>query len=229
MNPTSNPDPASNQNPEQAPVPPVAPISEPTTPLSSPIPGEKKPAALKPWLLVTIGVALLALIGFGIYTWGQAAEQKKNDAVVVPDTDKVVEEAPVVEDTATITSTLPNGKTATYANTESNRNITFASSAMGVEYVDLSHRAVEAFIASVDEATLTKLCGPNGERAQRDDIVIATMSTVVRSVQYPTENSCLDELATLRNTDPAMRAAAAQLVEQVASDIRHFYAAVVVK
>ena len=229
MNPTSTPDPAPSQNQEQVPVSPAVPISEPTTPPSSPSLGGKKPAALNPWLLVIIGVALLAMIGFGIYTWGQAAEQKNNDTVVVPDVDKVGEETPVVEDAATITSTLPNGKTATYANTESNRNITFASSAMGAEYVDLSHRAVEAFIASVDEATLTKLCGPNGELAQRDDIVVATMSTVVRSVQYPTENSCLDELATLRNTDPVMRTAAAALVKEVASDVRHFYMAVVIK
>lgn len=222
MHPTSNPDPTPNPVPEQVSTPPSTP-----TPLS-PNPLEKKQPAVNPAIWLALGVALLAVLGFGIYTWGQAAEQKDND-VVITETNKMKEETPVAEDANTITTTLPDGKTATYADTEGNRNIEFTSSTKGSGYVDLSHKAVATFLSSADETMVTKLCGANGELAQREDIIVATMSTSVRSVQYPTENNCLDELATLRNTDPTSRAAAAELVKQVASDVRQFYGTVVIK
>ena len=128
-----------------------------------------------------------------------------------------------------ISKKLPNGKTATYDDTEANRNIGFADSAKGMDYVDLTYASVDEFMKTADGDIVTRLCGADGERAQKDNVIVATMSTTVRMIEYPTENNCLDELATLRNTNGQLRTKAVELVAKLKSDIKQFYSSVVIK
>lgn len=205
-----------NQDPSQGPTP------APTPPTSS-HQADKHTARTRA-LLVASGVTILislGLIGFGMYTAMQA-NTKKDDPVVGSGDQKT-------EVSNTITTPLPNGKTATYADTAANKNISFSSSAKGPDYVDLSYKTVSEYIAAADKATVTKLCGVNGKLAAIDNIVVGTMSTSVRAIEYPTKGSCLDELASMRNADSAARTSASALIKQVDTDVRQFYKTVVIK
>lgn len=185
---------------------------------------DKAPKSNKRTALIAVGISLLvvaAFVGYILLQQKQGADRQ--------DSATVKQESPNSTNTDDISIKLPNGKMATYTNTEGNRNITFADSDKGMEYVALSHKEVERFLTTVDQDIITRLCGADGERADIEHIVLANMSTEVRMVDYPTESSCLSELATMRNSDSQLRAAAAALIEQAESDIKEFYRTVIIK
>lgn len=177
--------------------------------------------------VVATSALFLGLAIWGFYAWAQQNELDNSQTKIVQMDKRDVSGGS--DKSETLSTTLPNGKTATYADTESNRNIVFSDSDKGMMYVDLSHKSVERFIATVDEYIVSRLCGPNGERAAKDNIIIATMSTEHRTVEYSTTDNCLSELATMRNSDSSSRAKASELIEQAESDIRRFYATVIIK
>lgn len=198
-----------------------------TAPQLKPAPVDEKPNTSKRTILIAFGGILLVLVCLGVFAGIQKGGRQSDQAQIIESKGQKVDVS--TENIETITETLPNGKTATYANTESNRNIIFAISDIGDEYVALSHRAIAGFISAADRDVVTKLCGTDGELADKDDIVIGSMSTSVRMIQYPSDNNCLDELATLRNSDPKSRSKAVELVDQVEADVKQFYATVIIK
>lgn len=173
--------------------------------------------------IIIVGIATLLVLAAGAYVWAQTAQRNNDKDVAVDITD-----AEGADQAGEVTAKLPNGKTITYENTTANKNISWSSSAKGSDYVDLSHGAVGKHLAAADQAMVTKLCGANGELATKDGAV-ATISTKARMVEYPTDQSCLEAMATLRNTDPTSRKEAAELAEQVHADIKQFYATVTIK
>lgn len=177
-------------------------------------------------LQIVIGIIVLALLALALYFMSRPVDHKTNQAVTNADDSRAIE---TTDDTNLLTATLPNGKTVTYTNTVGNKNITWSSSKKGSDYIALSHKKVEEFIATADANTIAKLCGANGELAQKDSIIVAVMSTSVRLIEYPTEGNCLDELATLRNTDADSRSRANALIKQVDADVKEFYTKVIVK
>lgn len=223
MNPELNP----NQNTDKAPA--SSPVTAyPAAPDSSAAILTKK-APRKLFILIAVGVIALALIGYGVYVAAQAVT-KKNDHVVTDNTTKNDSQNNArSNDPSTITTTLPNGKIATYPDNKGNREIGFVPSKMGDDYVGLTHAGVADFIATVDPATVARLCGENGELAQKDGVIVGTISTSVRMIQYPSKRNCVDELATLRNKDADVRAVAAQVAKQINIDIEQFYQNVVIK
>lgn len=177
-------------------------------------------------LRMVIAIAVLALIVLALYFMLRPVEQNTDQVMTNKDDSRAIETA---DNSRIMTSTLPNGKIATYSDTEGNKNISFSSSTKGSDYVALSHKGIQKFISAVDSSIVTELCGANGELAQKDGIIVGIMSTSVRSIEYPTKESCLDELATLRNTDQTSRAEAGRLIKQVTTDVRAFYSNVVIK
>jgi hypothetical protein len=177
-------------------------------------------------LRIATGVVLVLVLALTLYFILWPIKQKNNEANTNTGGSQAVE---VTDDANTLKGTLPNGKTITYPNTEGNRNISWSSSEKGANYVSLSHKGIEKFLSTVDPTVITKLCGTNGELARKDDIVVATMSTLSRLVEYSVDDNCLDELATLRNTDVKSRTEARALVKVVDADIQEFYKKVIIK
>lgn len=177
-------------------------------------------------LRIATGVVLVLVLALTLYFILWPTKKKTDDANTNTNDSQVTE---VTGDSKTLTGTLPNGKTVTYPNTEGNQNISWSSSKKGADYVALSHKGIDKLLSTVDPDVIAKLCGANGELAQKNDIVVATMSTVSRSIEYPAGNNCLDELATLRNTDVKSRTDARALIEVVDADIQEFYKKVIIK
>lgn len=223
MNQDPNPNPSSNQTP--APDPVLAPAPAPDT-LNT---GDTKNATRKRVLLIAASVVVLALIGFGVYAAMQANTKKNNQAVIGNITRKESQKPAPTNKSDTITTALPNGKMAIYANTEANQNLIFLSSDKGMNYVNVSSKSIAQYLATIDKSIVTKLCGANGELAQIDTIIVATMSTNVRMVSYPEDTSCLHELSTMRNADVASRHSAVALIAQVNADVKEFYSTVIIK
>ena len=192
-----------NLNPDQSPV------------------GNKRTLSKK--TIIIAGVAALLVLAAGAYAWAQTARQDNG-----PEVTTGISDTKDTDQSDKITAELPNGKTITYENTAANKNISWSSSPKGSDYVDLSHEAISEYLAAADQATVTKLCGESGELATKD-AVVATISTKVRMIEYPTDQSCLEAMATLRNTDSASRTEAAELVEQVKADVKQFYMTATIK
>lgn len=214
-----------HQDPTNSPVP-----TPPRTPSSSPYssrPANTKNTARKRMMLIISGIVALALIGLGVYAYMQMND--KNDQAATQDNLSQADGTDATNKAAMITTTLPNGKTAAYADTEANKNLSFSTSAMGDDYVDVSYKAIGDYLAAAEQDSVDLLCGANGEKAQIENIVVATMSTSVRAIEYPTENNCLDEFATLRNPDSASQTSASALIKQVDKDVREFYRTVIIK
>ncbi|MDB5187130.1 MAG: hypothetical protein JWM07_602 [Candidatus Saccharibacteria bacterium] len=193
--------------------------TDPTTP-----PAGKNTKLNKRTLLIVIGSLLLVAAAFVAYILMQQNRGTDHQGSAIVD-----QEHSKPTNTDDISVKLPNGKTATYKNTEGNRNIAFADSDKGMEYVALSHKEVERFLSSADQEIMTRLCGADGERADVENIVLANMSTKVRMIEYSTESNCLSELATMRNSDTQLRTDAAALIQRVEDDIKAFYSAVIIK
>ena len=194
-------------------------MNQPTSPL--------RPSASRKRTILIVAAVLIVLAAFAAYAYIQRQNSLHNDSVVVADNDDTKIDSTI--NLEKMTTDLPNGTTAIYDNTDGNRSIIFAESEKGMDYVDLSHSGVEDFLRAADTDVVTRLCGANGERAEIENVIVATMSTSVRMIEYPTENSCLDELATMRNSDSDMRTQAIELIQSVESDVKQFYKTVVVK
>lgn len=177
-------------------------------------------------LQIVIGIILLSLVALALYFMSRPSDGRADQAVTNTNDSRAIKTA---DSSSLLTATLPNGKTATYANTEGNNNITWSSSDKGSDYLALSHKKIEKFISAADAGTITKLCGANGELAQKENIVVGVMSMSVRSIEYPTEENCLDELATLRNTNVDSRSEAKDLLRQVDAEIKEFYSKVIIE
>lgn len=186
------------------------------TPTSDPSPQQDKRKITKKAIIA--GLVILLALGAIAYIWAHTNQKDDKPTDVITD----------VQEDGKITDALPNGKTITYDDTRANLNITWASSSKGDDYLELSHKAIGKFIANADQEIVTKLCGANGELATKSEIV-GTISTTVRTIEYPTEASCLDTLATPRNTDATLRAEASRLAKQVKADIKQFYMTAVIK
>jgi hypothetical protein len=216
-----------NQDPNQTPAP--APVSAPTPATHSPSQIDTRNTTRRRILLITSGIVLLALISFGVYVAMHANAKKNDQALIDNSSQNESQKTDTTDRSDVITTSLPNGKVATYANTEANQNLSFSSSDKGADYVNVSFKAIEEYLSAADKNTVAKLCGANGELAQIDGIVVATISTNVRVITYPTENNCLDEFATMRNTDSTSRTSASALIKQVSDDVKQFYAKVIIK
>jgi len=141
MNEDQTPNPSLNQPS----APDAAPISNPTPNSSNT--ANIKHATRTRLLLITAGAVVLALIGFGVYAVIQANTKKNDQALINNNTKQEPQKTAPTNGSDTITTVLPNGKTATYANTEANQNLLFSSSDKGANYVNISSKAIANYIA----------------------------------------------------------------------------------
>lgn len=210
-----------NQDQNQPNLPPATP---------NPTPRASRPARrTRLFIYLAVGIIVAAaLIGISIYAFHNKAAKDDNQTRL-GDSSHQQSQSASTNQSDQIIITLPNGKVASFANTKENQDFSFLSSSAGSDYVDISSKSINQFVSTADTGTVATLCGAHGELAPTDDIIIATMSTIARVISYPTQRSCLDELASLRNTNPASRSNASALATQVRANIKLFYARVVIK
>lgn len=203
-------------------------------------PPKKEHKALKRILIVIVSLALIGGIGYGVaWSWKQYTDVKdslasaradneslqQKNAQLQGELDALSEEAP------TITATLPNGKTATYADTPENRNILWWSAgAAGDNYIVVSHRAYREYMATADAALVTKLCGSDSApKAVKADIHYGTLDTTSKTKTLPQTANCVATIASATNTDAASKAAAQKVLDQIKTEVDAFIASVTIK
>jgi cell division protein FtsB len=194
-----------------------------------------------PWVrrivMTLVILVLVGGIGFGGALAGQqytdvnsklSSEQTKNQELKTQNTllQKQVADASA---TLEITDTLPSGKTMTYADTPGNRNILWwnaSAASTDSNYIRLSHKAYQQYMSSTDATLLTKVCGSGTDIT---DLSYGLFDTATKKITLPQNQSCLDTMASVTNTDAASRAAAQKVVDQIKTDIDAFTAAVTIQ
>lgn len=179
---------------------------------------------------------ILALGGFAYYARNensklQAELTQKNGEIATLTTR--LQESQKKTASREITAALPNGKTASYPDTNGNRNILFwsaGSDMASTNFILLSHKSIQQFLSGVSSDTIVKLCGTDTNiKALKYNISVGIFNTNNKTLGKPQNNSCLDELASSRNTDTALRAKAQAVIDQVNGDVDAFIKSVAIK
>lgn len=146
-------------------------------------------------LIIIIGIVAVVLIGIGGYLWWASTQQKM------------------------VTVALPNGKTATYADTDATKKFGFKAATAGNadgSYLVLTHTDLVPFFASVDAKVLEKVCGKDGE-AQKANGIVALLRTTDKTLTLPADRSCFNRLGSSDNTDTILREKATNLDNAMSS------------
>lgn len=158
-------------------------------------------------LIIVIGIVVVILLGIGAYLWWSNQQPMT-------------------------TVTLPNGKTATYPDTENNKKIGFKSAEKGNEdgtYVTMTHTGYATFMSSVDPAMLNDLCGPDAESTAQKNDIVGLFRTSDKTITLPPEATCFNLLTSSNNTDSILREKASAADNAISSDVGNFIKDVTIK
>lgn len=190
---------------------------------------------------VTLILALLCAIAYSLYAWNQnnnlqsnlSNEQSKAKSLSGQNAQLQKQLASNLSGTTSITQTLANGKTATYPDNEGNRRILFWSA--GIEnntknFILLSDSSLQAFLSGVDPSVITKLCGTLASpTVLQYNISVGILNTDSKVLQKPQNESCVDVLASDKNTNASLKAQAVSVLAQVSNDVNSFIKSVTIK
>lgn len=189
------------------------------------------------------GLVLVALLFVGLAVYGVYAglnNQKLRDDIAKKESENIslagqidtLQKSATAPKTETITETLPNNKTATYANNEANRNILFWHTADDSQttYVLLSHKDIQLFLSSVDTETIVALCGTDGSlKGIKYNISVGMFNTSSKTLTSPQNQSCLDILASTENSNITLRNEAKTVKQKVSDEVGAFIENVTIK
>jgi hypothetical protein len=200
---------------------------------------KKKHTALKTLGATLLSILILGLAGYATYAWLQNNElrndisnKEMNIKTLTAQVDDLKSKDPTAGDTS-ISTLLPNGKTATYPDTDGNRNMLFWSAGSDnatANFILLSHKGIQQFLSGVNSDTIVGLCGTDANlKALKYNISVGIFNTSEKILGQPQNNNCLDVLASMENSDSTLRAKAQAVVSQVKSDTDDFVKSVSIK
>lgn len=159
-------------------------------------------------LIILIGIVVVVLVGIGAYVWWNSTQQ------------------PV------ITVTLPNGKTATYSDTEANKKFGFKAAETGNQdgsYVVMTHTGYSTFLSTVSSSLLDELCGTKEKPTAKRTDEVGLFRTSDKTVIPPQETTCFSILGSSDNPDAVVREKAASADDAISKDVNDFIANVIIK
>jgi len=213
-----------------------------TTPYVPPqLPAAKKNRkALKITGLILLIVALLGSAGYGVYAWQQNAqlqssvksEQDKSASLNTENTElkKQLESSTALQ---TIVDALPNNKTATYPNTEANRNILWWNASTEKDkqnLVVLSHKEYQDFLSGINPTLITEMCGTTATpKSLLYNIPTGTYDTTTKKFTKSETKNCLDTLASAENKNETVRKQASTALTMINNEVAAFVESVEIK
>lgn len=212
-----------------------------TTPYVPPqMPVKKDRKALKTTGVILLVIALLGTAGYGVYAWQQntqlqssvKSEQDKNTSLTTENTalKKQLESSTALQ---TIVDALPNNKTATYPNTEANRNILWWSAGTEKDKLDLvvlSHKKYQDFLSGINPELITEMCGTAASpKSQLYNIPTGTLDTTTKKFTKSATKNCLDTLASAENKNETIRKEASTTLATINDEVAAFVESVEIK
>lgn len=213
---------------------------DPNQPPTYPTPVKVKMShkILKSLRAFLVALVILCLASYAAYAWIQNTDLQKNVSIKEAENKTLAAQIESLQDksagtNATITELLPNGKVATYPDTDGNRNILFWSAGNDnatANFILLSHKSIQQFLSGVNSDTIVKLCGTDTNlKALKYNISVGIFNTDEKILGQPQNGSCLDVLASNSNPDNALRVKAQSVINQVKDDTDNFIKSVSLK
>lgn len=212
-----------------------------TTPYVPPqLPVKKSRKALKITGLVLLILALLGAAGYSVYAWQQntqlqsniKSEQDKNTSLSTENSElkKQLESSTALQ---TVVDALPNNKTATYPNTEANRNILWWSASTEKDkqnLVVLSHKQYQDFLSGINPDLITEMCGTTASpKSLLYNIPTGTLDTTTKKFTKSEAKNCLGTLASAENKNETVRKQAATALTTINDEVAAFVESVEIK
>lgn len=212
-----------------------------TTPYTPPqLPVKKSRKGLKITGLVLLVLSLLGTAGYSIYAWQQnnqlqasiKTEQDKSASLTTENTaiKKQLESSTALQ---TIVDALPNNKTATYPNTEANRNILWWSASTEKDKLNLivlSHKEYQDFLSGINPELITEMCGTTASpKALLYTIPTGTLDTTTKKFTKSETKNCLDTLASTENKNETVRKQASTALTTINDEVTAFVESVEIK
>ena len=171
--------------------------------------------------LSILAVLIACAVGYVVWRVASSANQQSDS------THKSTSTEPVPEKTIK----LPNGKTATYPDIKTYRDIVFAvhDGDENSDYVVISHKAYQDYLTYVG-ANADDVCGrDDAPKAIKQDIVYGILNTSTKAITYPQNSNCIDLMAADDTPLPQFKQGAQDVLARVKSDIHSFLQVVSIK
>jgi len=179
-------------------------------------------------IVLVIIVAALILGALGYTAWNNYS--KKTGVTAHQPVDKRLTTS---SEEDSITKALPNGHVATYPDTEGNRNITFRDAENGDPesvYIFISHKSYAEYLASLGQAQVDELCGPDDNlKALKNEIIFGMFNTSDKTMVPPQNGNCVQYIASTENPDMKLRESAQNVLDRITKDINDFIASVKIR
>jgi len=178
-------------------------------------------------LIIIITAVVVLVVGGLVYVaWNNSfrAEDK-------PTQQTETSQGTQTEEIPTVTTTLPNGKTAVYPGIKTNKNIVFLAQTEfdNPEYVKITHVAYKKFLDYLG-GNVDDLCGPDDNlKAVKKDIIFGLLNTTDKTITYPQNGNCVEYIASDENSDTRFKREAQQVLDQVKSDVNSFVKSVTIQ
>ena len=177
-------------------------------------------------IIIIVAVVVLVVGGLVYIAWNNSFRATDNSAQQT-DTNQVTK----TEEIPTITTTLPNGKTATYPGIKTSKNIVFLAQeeSDNSEYVKITHTAYKKFIDYLG-GNVDDLCGPDDNlKAIKKDIIFGLLNTSDKTITYPQNQNCVEYIVSDENSDTRFKREAQQVLDQVKADVNSFIKSVTIQ
>ncbi|MDB5167056.1 MAG: hypothetical protein JWN26_201 [Candidatus Saccharibacteria bacterium] len=194
--------------------------------------------ALKIFSLIVLLLIAVAGVGYSVYSWQQDNNLRstiKDRDVQIHALDKKISSLESQPSSLLIQATLPNGKVASFPDTDSNRNILWWASGSSADelsskYIFISDKLYQQYMAELDDTIKVTYCGTNNDlKALQSDLVFGLLNTDNKQITHPQNGNCLQAVASNDNADLTTRASAQKVLSEINNDMQAFIASVSIK
>lgn len=170
---------------------------------------------------ILLAALVISTLWYVVWRATSTANQQTNTTSQNTTTDAIPEK----------TIKLPNGKTATYPDVKTYRDIVFAvhNGDESSDYIEISHKAYQEYLTYLG-GNVDDICGPDdAPKAIKKDIIYGLLNTNTKAITYPQNWSCIDLLASDQNPRPEFKQGAQDVLGRVKGDIESFLKSVTIQ